>query len=317
MLEVKQRKSIIKMIDIDHFQLGNVHTGLYGVGMTVQSQNPAARRLLIQRQLVLDGAVSVEALSKLLGVSLPTVRRDLARLEKSGSVRRTHGGATVEAPRGADQAFAIREQIDTEEKRAIARAAFQLLEPDSTVLMNDGSTIYAVAREIVASNIKLTAVTPGVNIACLLAGSSRVTTYLLGGTLRQQSLGTSGTFAEHMLQSFNADIALIAAEGFTISNGLTYSYESDASLARLMHQHASRTVVLATQRKLTERDRICALQTDQVHTLITGCQNGDIVAGFRESGLQVISASNQPGSPVSADGLYGIGPPDAKFEEAL
>src|SRR6266511_1885227 len=102
--------------------------------MTVETQTPASRRQLIQRQLMIDGAVSVEALSKALGVSLPTVRRDLARLEEEGLVRRTHGGAIVEAPRGADQAFALREQIDSDEKRAIARAVFALLEPDATVL---------------------------------------------------------------------------------------------------------------------------------------------------------------------------------------
>jgi DeoR/GlpR family transcriptional regulator of sugar metabolism len=263
--------------------------------MTAHSQNLAARRLFIQRQLILDGAVSVEALSKRLGVSLPTVRRDLAKLEESGLVRRTHGGATVEAPRGADQAFALREQIDPEEKRAIARAAIGFLEPDATVLMNDGSTVLAVAREIVASNLKLTVVTPGVNIATLLSESSQITTYLLGGNLRHQSLGTSGSFAEQMLQSFNANVALVAAEGFTPRDGLSYSYEADAMLARLMHEHASKTIVLATSRKLTERDRITALKIERVHTLITGCQDEGLLAQFKGLGLQIITVPVEQG----------------------
>ncbi len=260
--------------------------------MTIHVQNPAARRLLIQKQLILDGAVSVEALSRLLGVSLPTIRRDLAMLEDGRLVRRTHGGAIVEAPRGADQAFALREQIDTDEKRAIARAALALLEPDATVLMNDGSTLLAVAREIVASNLKLTVVTPGVNIAALLSESPNISTYLLGGNLRHQSLGTSGAFAEQMLQSFNADLALIAAEGFTALDGLTYSYEADATLAQLMHKRASQTVVLATARKLTERDRISALRTNQANTLITGCRDRATITGFENLGLHVIVAND-------------------------
>lgn len=267
--------------------------------MTIHTQNPAARRLLIQKQLILDGAVSVEALSRLLGVSLPTIRRDLAMLEDGKLVRRTHGGAIVEAPRGADQAFALREQIDTDEKRSIARAALDLLEPDATVLMNDGSTLLAVAREIVASNLKLTVVTPGVNIATLLSESPHISTYLLGGNLRHQSLGTSGAFAEQMLQSFNADLALIAAEGFTAQNGLTYSYEADATLAQLMHKRASQTVVLATTRKLAERDRISALRTNQVNTLITGCSNKVIIADFEELGVHVIVAEDVVSGAIS------------------
>jgi DeoR/GlpR family transcriptional regulator of sugar metabolism len=279
--------------------------------MTAQSQNPAARRLFIQRQLILEGAVSVEALSRRLGVSLPTVRRDLARLEEGGLVRRTHGGATVEAPRGADQAFALREQIDTAEKRAIARAAIRLLEPDATVLMNDGSTVLAVAREIVATNLKLTVVTPGVNIATLLSASPRVTSYLLGGNLRHQSLGTTGAFAEQMLRSIHGDLALVAAEGFTAKDGLTYSYEVDASLARLMHEQASRTVVLATSRKLQERDRILALPATQVHLLITGCEDEQVIGEFRQLGIEVIVASE-----AEEDGVGYGGPRTSQPSES-
>ena len=84
---------------------------------------PSARRTAILRKLLLDGAVSVETLAQELGVSVATIRRDLTTLENKGSVRRTHGGATVTAPRRADKAFALREQIDRQGKRMIARTA--------------------------------------------------------------------------------------------------------------------------------------------------------------------------------------------------
>src|SRR3990170_6087720 len=201
--------------------------------MAGKSRNPAARRQFVQRQLMIEGSVSVEQLSTSLGVSVATVRRDLAWLDAEGLVRRTHGGAIVEAPRGADQEFALREQIDTDEKRAMASAVMTLIEPDATLLMNDGSTLLSVAREIVASRTRLTAITPAVNIATLLSELPGMTVFLLGGNLRYRTLGTTGSFAEQMLRSFNADLALIAAEGFTPEDGLTYSYEADATLARI------------------------------------------------------------------------------------
>ena len=259
----------------------------------------AARRLFIQRQLIVNGAVSVEALAKLTGVSLPTIRRDLTRLEIEGQIRRTHGGAVVEAPRGADQEFALREEIDAVEKRAIAEAAMRLIEPDATILMNDGSTILAVARELVGSGIRATVVTPGVNIAMLLSESSQITTYLLGGVLRNKTRGTTGAFAEQMLRSFNADLALIAAEGFTPSEGLSYSYEADAQLARLMHERSERMFVLATARKLVERDRVVAVETKDVHGLITGCREPLTLDAFRHLGLEVTEV--QGDGPKGAD----------------
>ncbi len=270
--------------------------------MTDRIHNPAARRLAIQGELTSKGAVSVEALSKRLGVSVATIRRDLSLLEDEGHMRRTHGGAVITAPRGADQDFALREQVDPVAKRTIAVHAAGLIEPDSTLFMNDGSTILALAREIAAQRVKLMVVTPGVNVATFLSECPMVSTYLLGGHLRHRTLGTSGAFAERMLDAFNADTAFIAAEGFGPEFGLTYSYETDATLARLMSERASRTVVLATARKLNQRDRITALPVSAVDILITDSDAPDILAAYQDAGVEVITAE-----PCDDEGLLAVG----------
>jgi DeoR/GlpR family transcriptional regulator of sugar metabolism len=282
--------------------------------MTDRIHNPAARRLAIQGELTSKGAVSVEALSKRLGVSVATIRRDLSLLEDEGHMRRTHGGAVITAPRGADQDFALREEVDPEAKRTIAVHAAGLIEPDSTLFMNDGSTILALAREIAAQRVKLMVVTPGVNVATFLSECPTVSTYLLGGHLRHRTLGTSGAFAERMLDAFNADTAFIAldafnadtafiaAEGFDPEFGLTYSYETDATLARLMSERASRTVVLATARKLNQRDRITALPVSAVDILITDSDAPDVLASYQDTGVEVITAE-----PRDDEGLLAVG----------
>ena len=271
--------------------------------MSERMHIPAARHLQIQRRLTAEGAISVEALSKMLGASLATIRRDLSLLETEGLIRRTHGGAVIEAPRGADQEFALREQIDSEAKAAIARAALRFVEPDMTLLINDGSTLLAVAREIVAMRMRLTVVTPGVNVATLLSESPGLSVYLLGGNLRHRTLGTSGAFAEHMLAAFNADVALIAAEGFTLREGLTYSYETDATLARLMHERTGKTVVLATARKLRQRDRITAIPASEIDVLVTECRDREVLDSFASIGLEILDANEAPGEDrVVADG---------------
>ncbi len=275
---------------------------LWDLPMTDRIHNPAARRLAIQGELMSKGTVSVETLSKRLGVSVATIRRDLSLLEDEGHMRRTHGGAVITAPRGADQDFALREQVDPEAKRTIASHAAGLLEPDSTLFMNDGSTILALAREIVAQRVKLMVVTPGVNVATFLSECPTVSTYLLGGHLRHRTLGTSGAFAERMLDAFNADTAFIAAEGFGPEFGLTYSYETDATLARLMSERASRTVVLATARKLSQRDRITALPVGAVDVLITDSDAPDILAAYQDAGVEVITAE-----PRDDEGLLAVG----------
>ena len=266
--------------------------------MTQRVYNPAARRLAIQRQLLLDGSVTVEMLARDLDVSVATIRRDLTQLEDDGLIRRTHGGAVTQARRGADQAFGIREQIDSEAKSRIARAACRLVEADQTILMNDGSTVLALARELAARELPLTVVTPGVNIATCLSENPRISAYLLGGRVRHQTLGTSGSFAERMLAEINADIAFLAAEGTTVAEGMTYSYETDSQLARLMHERSTTTVVLATTRKLAQRDRISALPVSAIDMLVTECEDQEMLEGYRSHGVAIVPAAAPSPGPT-------------------
>jgi DeoR/GlpR family transcriptional regulator of sugar metabolism len=261
--------------------------------MTNKIRNPSARRVAIQRQLLLDGMVAVEALALDLGVSVATIRRDLTILEDDGSVRRTHGGAIITAPRGADQEFSLREQIDREEKWLIAHAAMELIEPDQTLFMNDGSTLMALARELVASDMSLTVATPGVNIATALSQNPRISAYLAGGLVRHRSLGTAGDFVEHMLSAINADTAFMAAEGFSALEGLMFSYEADAKVARIMNNKATKTVVLATAQKIGRRDRMTAFPASRVDVLITDCQDESRIGAIRNLGVSVIVASKE------------------------
>lgn len=52
----------------------------------------------IMKALLRAGDISVQELADQVGTSAPSIRRDLARLEKRGLVLRTHGGATLVEP---------------------------------------------------------------------------------------------------------------------------------------------------------------------------------------------------------------------------
>jgi DeoR/GlpR family transcriptional regulator of sugar metabolism len=118
-------------------------------------------------------------------------------------------------------------------------------------------------------------------------------TYLAGGLVRHRTLGTTGDFAEQMLSTFNADIALIATEGFSIADGLTHSYETDAKIARIMDARATQTIVLTTARKLSQRDRILGIAASRIDTLVTDCQDQEIIEPIRNSGISVFIAEDK------------------------
>jgi DeoR/GlpR family transcriptional regulator of sugar metabolism len=190
-------------------------------------------------------------------------------LAREARVERTHGGAAVPVERPAEQAFAVREAQEIEAKRAIAAAAVALLEPGSTVFLNDGSTVMSLAREIVARRLRLFVATPALNVATRLAESAAVTACLLGGFVRETSLATWGPFAERMLEQINADLALLSPDGFSLRHGLSFAQAEDAAIARKMMQQASRCVALVTGSKLSRVGRISAAPATAVQTLVT------------------------------------------------
>lgn len=256
--------------------------------MRCDKRNPSGRRAELLRLMLARETVSVEELCVILSASPATIRRDLAALEADGALSRTHGGAALQDVRMADQDFAQRELQDVEEKQRIAEAVVRLIPPKSTVFMNDGSTILAVARAIVSAGTELFVATPAVNVATKLAENPAVTSCLLGGFVRTTSLATSGHFTEAMTAQINADFAIIAADAVSVECGLAFANPHDAGLAQKMMNQSRETIVVATARKLNARERVTAVPLSKISKLITGPS-----ASVRElvaAGLRVIEA---------------------------
>jgi DeoR/GlpR family transcriptional regulator of sugar metabolism len=193
----------------------------------------------------------------------------------------------VQELRPAEQNFAARESQDVEEKRAIAGAALALIEPGSTIFMNDGSSIMAIAKAIVASGIELFVATPAVNVAATLSENPKATVCLLGGFVRQTSLATSGPFAEAMVAQINADLALISPDGLSVQGGLSFTHASDAALAKCMSDKARRTIAIAVGAKMRRTERIDALPLSSVGEIITGSQDAVLLQSLRKRGVKV------------------------------
>lgn len=263
--------------------------------MQRQVRNPAARHHAIQRELATRGVVSVDELSRSLGASPATIRRDLAALEDGGRLQRTHGGAAVLLERPAETAFAVREAEASEAKRAIAAAALRLLPAGGTVFLNDGSTVMALAREIVAAGIELFVATPAINVAAKLAESRNVTACLLGGFVGEASLATSGHFAESMADQINADLALISPDGFSLRHGLSFSHARDAALAQRMIARSARCVALVTAAKLHRVGRIVGTAASDVAVIVTDSTDAAVTGALAEHGIEVVAAADGPG----------------------
>lgn len=257
-------------------------------------RNPIARRLRLRRELAVRGAVSVAELSDLLGASPATIRRDLTALARDGVVQRGYGGAAARTSRPAEEALAIREHRNVEEKRLVARAALGLVKSGDTLFLNDGSTVAVLARELAEADLELFVVTSAVNVANSLVGNPRMTVCLLGGFVRRTSLATGGPFAEAMVEQFNADLALLSCDAFSPAQGMSFTNPEDAAVARKMAGRARRCVALVIHPKFAWSARLTGVTLDDIDVVVTDAIDAELAADLSRAGIEVVEA-RRPG----------------------
>src|SRR6201998_367522 len=130
--------------------------------------------------LLRTGSATIDEILAEAGPSPPSIRRDLARLENRGLIRRTHGGATLVEPLlyepfRYDSSFLAREQRHAAEKRRIGLAAARLVPPRETVGLSAGTTTTHIGRSL-RHRDKIQVVTNAVNIGMELSNQTAIRT---------------------------------------------------------------------------------------------------------------------------------------------
>jgi DeoR/GlpR family transcriptional regulator of sugar metabolism len=210
----------------------------------------AQRQEHILDQVRRTGAVRVADLVESLQVSDMTVRRDLDALEGRGAVRKVHGGAvTVQGPRTEEPGFEAKSTRQAEEKRAIARAVADLVEPHSAVGLSAGTTTAAVA-ELLCDVPGLTVVTNSLRVAQILHRAPRPDrTVALTGGFRTPSDALVGPLALASLRGLNLDVLVLGVHGMQVRAGFTTPNLMEAETDRALVESAGTLVVAADHTK--------------------------------------------------------------------
>ena len=253
-------------------------------GRTTASREPANRAsqgpkdetpMLVEerRQYILElaqqrGRVLVAALSKDLGISPLTIRKDLEELQGRGILQRTHGGALL-SDSGAlfDPSLKEKERHQAGEKQRIAAAGAALVREGQCVLLDSGTTTMAIAKALKKFR-RLTVVTNAINIAAELS-SKDFEIILTGGTLRKNSSSLVGPLAEDTLRDIHADILFLGADGFDIDIGLMTPNLLASRVNRAMVRSASTVVAVCDSTKFSRRSLSKIVDLESIHHLIT------------------------------------------------
>lgn len=107
------------------------------------------RRQYILSLIQSNGRVLVRELSRNLGISQITIRKDLDWMRSRGLVQRTHGGALrIQSSALFDPSLQEKQKQHLQEKRRIAKAAAEMVEEGQCILLDSGATTTAIAHEL-------------------------------------------------------------------------------------------------------------------------------------------------------------------------
>jgi DeoR/GlpR family transcriptional regulator of sugar metabolism len=229
----------------------------------------AERQSRLKDLLARKGMSDLDSLSSELRVSQSTIRRDVEMLERSGLVRRTHGGviwvgddersgAGNDSNGARPYAFDQRMGYQTDAKRQIARAAAKLVRPGQTVLVDGGTTTFHLARELLGQTLQL--VTNSLPIANLFINDENVELVLVGGLLYPRYGVLLGPMAEHELGTIHAQTLFISVAG--VHDGSLYNQNLLLVQAeRRMMEQAQQVVLLVDSGKFGQQAlaRLCGL----------------------------------------------------------
>lgn len=233
--------------------------------------NAQQRQRAIVAAVERDGRAAVTELARHHGVTVETIRRDLAALDRAGALRKVHGGA-VPAPALATPETGVIEREASRsaaKDRIAARAVAALdLRPGATLLLDAGTTTGALARHL-PEGLGLTVITDSVLIAAGLAARTDLTVRVLGGLVRGITQAAVGPEALSLLALLRADVAVLGTNGLTSEHGLSTPDPDEAAVKRAMAAAGQRVVVLADVTKIGQEHLVSFADTDDVDLLVT------------------------------------------------
>lgn len=248
---------------------------------------PIERRQRILHLLETRGGLRTAELQRAVGASMATIRRDLNDLAAQNLIERTHGGALPRARGTAHEPpFSVKSALMREEKERIAKAAARLVSPGSTIILDSGSTVLALARELAGQRITVIALDlPAAQAAAV--GQTEV--LQVGGRVRNGLYSLVGPWAEDTLRGLHGDLFFLGADAVD-DDEVTNSTVDEAAVKRLAIGAAREVILLADHSKFGRRALAQVCRLDELSAVVTDREIGSREAVLRERVRKVVIA---------------------------
>lgn len=208
---------------------------------------------------------TVKELAKLLYASEATIRRDLNELQKSGLIKRMHGGAALLDSKTHELPLYVRQQQNAEAKRIMAAKAARYIQDGQVIFLDASSTVMFLVKYF-EEHENLTIITNGMKTAQELRGLHH-NTYCTGGLMLHHSSAYVGDFASSFIRNFNADLFFFSSRGLSEDGRITDTSADETQIRRAMFEQSRQRIFLCDHSKTghTYCYNLCTLQQVDVY----------------------------------------------------
>jgi DeoR/GlpR family transcriptional regulator of sugar metabolism len=246
------------------------------------------------------GSIRVTELAAMVGVTEPTVRKDISDLDAQRLLWRTHGGALAARP-AYEANVSARANTNVPGKHAIARACLAEIKDGDAIFIDSGTTMIALAEVLSPSStafsdgassrcpINVNVLTNALEVARILAPAAGIRHSVLGGQYRVAGGCFVGPLTIDALQRFTLNIAFIGVTGLS-HLGFTVADVNEAQVKTAAMERARRVIVPMDYTKVGVADFVKVCDPDRVETVVTDQADAHLAEMCKDHGVRLVVA---------------------------
>lgn len=210
-----------------------------------------ARRQMIAEAVMSEGSMRIEDLTERFGISLMTAHRDVDELVSRGLFRKTRGIVTAAATSLIESSDVYRANRQASEKKMIAAAAMQFIEPGQAIFLDDSTTVLQMASQL-PTKVPLTAITNSLTLMNALKDMHDVNLLALGGQYYNWCNAFMGRMTINEIRQLRADVAFISMSAI-IDDVVFHQSPEIVDIKRAMFGSAAKRILLTDHTKFERR----------------------------------------------------------------